>query len=114
MALRKSVAKRGSVTIASGGTTSGAIHIKSGQLAGISTPSNLQSVASLTFTVSDQEDGTYVAFKDNSTSSYTITLATSSYHAVLPTIAQSMPEWIKIVANGAAGADLVLGVHNAD
>ena len=114
MSLRKNVAKRGSVTIASGAATSGAIHIKSGQLAGISTPSNLQSVATLTLTVCDSEDGTYVAFKDNSTSSYTITLAVSSYHAVSPIVAQSIPEWIKFVANGNAGADLVLGVHNAD
>jgi hypothetical protein len=116
MALRKNVAKRCTLTLANAATTTSAIHIKSGQLAGIATGASVNGLASLTMTVSDAEDGTYVthAAKDGTATSFTLTGNTSKMLGLSPLEAQTIPEWVKFVANTGSTGTFTFDVYVAD
>lgn len=90
------------VTIASSGTTSGAIDLGEWLIAGIITPSALTGTA-FTFTASDTEDGTYNACHDSSGTAISVTVA-ASRHVLIEPQTFAGARWLKIVSGSAEGA----------
>ena len=99
-------AKQVTVTIASGGTTSGAVRMDNYMLAGIITPSALTGTA-FTFTVSNTFAGTYVPVYDANGNQVSVPAAVSRALGVSGAEADALAPWpfVKIVSNAAEGAD---------
>lgn len=109
--IKAKTTERGQVTIASGSDTSGAIFLGNNVLAAINTPASLRSIATLTITHSDSENGTYLPYKASDGTDWTITLVASSTHSINPLNAFGLLPYIKLKGNtNASGGDLVLDV----
>ena len=96
--------RRVTATIANGQTTSGAIDIGEEVVVGLVTPAGLTG-ASLTFTASDTEGGTYSPVYDQYGTQVTITVSTSRHVTIAPETLLGC-RWLKIVSGSAeAGGD---------
>lgn len=98
-----------SVTVADGGTTSGAADLKNRRLCGVYIPAGMEGTT-ITFTVGNSLAGTYVPLRDKTGAAYSITLTTA--------IAQYLPvdsdifsgiQFIKVVLATQTGA-ITLGL----
>ncbi len=95
------------VTVANGGTQSGAVNLLNDQspfygLVGIVTPSALTST---TITIQPSLDGsTFLTHADYTGTSYTIPIGTNRWIALDPAMFAGFP-WVRIVTGSAEGAD---------
>jgi len=83
-------------TVASSGTTSGAVDLAGTDLVGIFIPSTFDGTT-ITFTVSTAIDGTYVAVEDGLGSAYTITTTASRYVPISNVASLVGARYLKIV-----------------
>lgn len=97
----------GAVTIASGATASTAIDLQSFGFVGFITPAALTGTA-FTFTGSI-DNSTFVALYNSDNTAYSITVGTSRYYCLNPADFLGM-KYVKIVSNGAEGADRTITV----
>lgn len=96
--------KYATATIASGGTTSGAIEVPNGQPVGLFLPSALTGTA-MTFTAASSENGSFIAVQAvDGASVYSVTVAASKYVPLDPRVFAGL-QYIKLVSGSAEGAD---------
>lgn len=110
------IVKVGTAVIPTSGATSGEIDLKGGMLAAVVTPSDLKSVASVTFTTSDDTGGTFTILNDSTTTPVTVTMVASTTHGLKPfEQTQGCRQIIKVVGNAAAtGTSLSLDIYARD
>lgn len=103
-------------TIASSGTTSGAIstgiiNFEGTQLHGLEFPAAMTGTT-MTFTGSRSSDGTYVTLKEvGGASNYSVTVSASSFVPLDPRVFATFP-FIKLVSGSAEGAERSIVVHS--
>ena len=92
--------------VASGGTTSQALQVAQGTIAGLITPGTLTSTA-ITFTACDTVDGTFVAVYDSDGNQVSVAVAASRACGLSGEEADALAPWpyIKVVCGSAEGAD---------
>jgi len=92
-------------TIANAGTTSDAIALLDRVIGGIITPAALTGTT-LTFTVCNTADGTYVALYDSDNNQVSLTVTVSRAYGVTGPEADALAPWpfVKIVSGSAEGA----------
>jgi hypothetical protein len=103
-------------TIASSGTTSGAVSTgiigtENTQLMGLEFPAAMTGT-SMTFTGSRSENGTYVTITEvGGASNYSVTVAANKFVPVDPRVFSTFP-FIKLVSGSAEGAERSIIVHS--
>jgi hypothetical protein len=103
-------------TIASSGTTSGAVSTgiigtENTQLMGLEFPAAMTGT-SMTFTGSRSSDGTYVTITEvGGASNYTVTVSAGKFVPVEPRVFATFP-FIKLVSGSAEGAERSIIIHS--
>lgn len=96
------------LTIASGGTTSGAVDLEGYQVVGIQTPSAMTGT-SLTFTTPLGDTSTYIALYDKTNTQVSVTIATNAarHYELAPADFVGL-DTLKVVSSGSEAAERTL------